>query len=190
MKTCAQESKTLGRVGCNEGIVSRKATPTGNRVRPAPGTRSRRTPRCCARRDPVPSRGVVPETATGDRGRNAALATAPPAAPSVPSVPDHPRLVRVFINDKQYDALHRYSPGYRSEVLRWLFVIAARLPSCDGKASFYGSGRSCATGVAKQARAGWCIPSTGGAGAGCQYEISPAGPSHVLACVFQCMSFE
>jgi hypothetical protein len=33
---------------------------------------------------------AMPGTATGDRGRNAALATAPPAAPSVASGPDHP----------------------------------------------------------------------------------------------------
>ena len=63
---------------------------------PAPGTRSRRALRCSARRDPVPPKaGGCPETATGGRGRSAALATAPPAAPSVASGPDHPRLVRV-----------------------------------------------------------------------------------------------
>jgi hypothetical protein len=37
----------------------------------------------------------LPGTATGDRGRNAALAAAPPTAPSVASSPDHPWLVQV-----------------------------------------------------------------------------------------------
>ena len=78
----------MGSVGCNAGILPCVANcaqngaraGTGNKV--APDSALLRPSRPCS----FDGR-VVPGTATGDRGRNAALATAPPAAPSVASGP-------------------------------------------------------------------------------------------------------
>ena len=80
---------TGGIISCDANAPENRASAsTGNKVAPVSALLRPARPCSCDGR-------LVAGTATGDRSRNAALTTAPPAAPSVASGPDHPWLVRV-----------------------------------------------------------------------------------------------